>query len=79
MLMLRKGVSSRVYLAVGPLTFTLGILASFVGIWGDGTGLSDFARGVLIGLAAVLLGVSIVFNIAGIRLRRQEGTRHHGL
>lgn len=58
-----KQLSGRTRLVIGQLTLTTGILITLITRhWGDA--IPDFPEGVLVGISAALIGLSIVFNLS---------------
>jgi hypothetical protein len=68
MLLRHRVADPRKRLAVGQLALVLGILASR---FGPRLAASDFADGLFAGMAGVLLGLSIVLNVTGLRGMRR--------
>jgi hypothetical protein len=71
MLLLKKTDNPATLFALGQISLVLGILGILIGSSGDWTGLPNFVLGVISGLAAVLLGISMVLNITGIKMRKK--------
>ncbi len=73
MLLLRRDRNPRRYLILGGAFLVFGILG-FVAVtsegWRDAT---SFMRGFMHGLSGVLIGVSLVFNLIGLRLHGRRG------
>jgi hypothetical protein len=81
-MLLRKHTDSKTRLALGQLFGILGLLGIFAsGALGnpdvfsffmEESRLYDFSRGFLTGLSGAMLGMSLVFNIAGLISIRHE-------
>ena len=66
----RRAGAHRLFLASGQLSLVFGILLSRAERL-DALGLGDIGQGILAGLAGVLIGASIVFNLTALREMRR--------
>jgi hypothetical protein len=81
-MLLRRIKDYRMRLALGQLFSICGIIGliaagvfggnGFFGLFLDESRLLDFLRGFLAGVSGVLLGLSVVFNIAALLTIRKE-------
>ncbi len=72
MLLLKKDRNPRRILSIGSAFLIFGILGFIVA---TSEGLRDatpFLRGFMHGLSGAMIGVSVVFNLVGLRLLRRE-------
>lgn len=79
MLLRNRLNNPRVLMTTGMSCFLVGLLGQYLAFPPG-----DFLRGLVFGLSTVLIGMSIVFNILALVLRRQQrngncGRRRRGL
>lgn len=66
-----KQLSGKTRLVIGQMTLTTGILITLITRhWSDA--IPDVPEGFLVGMSAVLLGVSIVFNLSTLPRVKQR-------